>query len=35
MNVKGYYNRGRVFGYILLAALIAFLAYYIYTWLIG
>jgi hypothetical protein len=34
MNVKGYYNRGRVFGYILLTALTAFLAYYIYTWLI-
>ena len=31
MNVKGYYNRGRVFGYLLIAAAISFALYYLYT----
>ena len=31
MNVKGYYNRGRVFGYLLIAAAVGFALYYLYT----
>jgi hypothetical protein len=29
MNVKGYYKRGRIFGYIILSALMAFIFYYL------
>jgi hypothetical protein len=30
MHVKGYYQRARVFGYLLLAALIGFALYYMF-----
>ncbi len=35
MNIKGYYKRGRVFGYLLMAAVIVFIAYYVYVWFLN
>ncbi len=31
MNVKGFYKRGRVFGYIVGTAAIALIVYYLFT----
>jgi hypothetical protein len=30
INIKGYYQRARVFGYLLIAALICYAIYYVY-----
>jgi hypothetical protein len=35
MNVKGYYKRGRVFGYLIGAAAIGFILYYLITFFLN